>query len=295
MRLLVTGRSGQLAHCLIESAAQRSGLQLAAIGRPELDLAQPLGIEAAIAAAEPDIVINTAAYTAVELAEDEPDRAFAINSAGAEAVARAAKAAGAGLIQLSTDYVFDGELGRPYDEDDEPRPLNVYGASKREGEEKCLAVGGRAVVVRTSWIYSSHGGNFVRTMLRLAGERETVQVVDDQRGNPTSAHDLADALLDLAARMHDDPTACGGSLYHLAGTGSASWAQLASELFDQARAIGLPAARVEPIATHMRPSRAVRPRNSQLDCGRIGRDYGLALPDWQSSLSTVLARIARSR
>ena len=194
MRILVTGRQGQVVSSLIEAAAGRPRLEIIAAGRPELDLADPASVHAAIQAARPDIVVSAAAYTAVDQAEDEPEIAAAINERGAGAVAAAAAGIGAPVIHLSTDYVFSGGGERPYREDDPAAPIGVYGATKLAGERAVAAANPRHLILRTAWVYSVYGKNFVKTMLRLAADRDSLSVVADQWGNPTSAHDIADAI-----------------------------------------------------------------------------------------------------
>ena len=196
MRVLVTGKHGQVATALLERA--RAGAELVMLGRPEFDLTEPATLAKAIVAAQPDVVINAAAYTAVDKAESEPDLAHRVNAEAAGAVAAAAAEIGAPILQLSTDYIFDGSLGRPYRENDPTAPLGVYGASKRAGEAAVIKANPRHAILRTAWVYAPFGANFVRTMLRLGETRDVVRVVADQQGCPTNALDIADALLAVA-------------------------------------------------------------------------------------------------
>jgi len=257
-----------------------------------LDLAEPSGIAAALAAARPDVVVNAAAYTGVDKAESERDLAFAVNGAGAGAVATAARALGVPLIHISTDYVFDGSKPAAYVETDPTAPLGVYGASKLAGEQAVLAAYPGAVICRTAWVYSPFGANFVKTMLRLAETREELGVVADQIGNPTSALDIADAVLTLARRLKDDPAAETG-IFHMSGSGEASWADLAEAIFGASAAHGGPTARVRRITTADYPTPAPRPANSRLDCRKLAEVHGLSLPDWRPSLAAVVARLTQ--
>jgi dTDP-4-dehydrorhamnose reductase len=292
MRVLVTGREGQLARSLAERGAAHPGLSLETVGRPDLDLERPESIAAAIAAAAPDAVINTAAYTAVDQAEDDSEAAFRINAAAAAEVAAAARRAGARIIQVSTDYVFDGSAEDAYPETAPTAPLGVYGRSKLEGERGVAEANPDHLILRTAWVYSPFGRNFVRTMLNAAQTRDEVNVVDDQYGNPTSALDIADGILAILGRWPGEPGAGLGQVYHLAGTGSTSWCGLARHVFEQASALGLPAARVSPIRTEDWPTRAVRPRNSRLDCAKLERDFGYRAPPWRESVAATVRRLA---
>ena len=291
MRVLVTGSEGQVVQCLVERAASIPGLTVLTAGRPEFDLERPETIASAIAAAAPDIVVNAAAYTAVDQAEDEPDRAHRINGVGAGEVAAAARAVGAGVIQISTDYVFDGTGQGPYAEDAATGPTGVYGRSKLEGEARVREANPDHAILRTAWVYSPYGRNFVRTMMTLAATRDTLSVVGDQRGNPTSALDLADGILAMVAEW-SSVGASGGRLYHLAGMGEASWADLATAIFAECAHAGLPIATVTPIATAEYPTRATRPANSTLDCTRFEANFGFRMPEWRASLPAIVNRIA---
>jgi dTDP-4-dehydrorhamnose reductase len=288
MRILVTGREGQVAASLAERARSRSAIDLSFAARPEVDLAVPGAFAAAIEAARPDLVINAAAFTAVDRAEQEEALAFRINAEAAGEGAEMAGKLGIAFIQLSTDYVFDGTPGRPWREDDPVAPLSAYGRTKAEGERRVLAALGNPCCVRTSWIVSPFGHNFVRTMLRLAAERDEIAVVADQRGRPTSALDLADALLDLA-----DPAAAGeaGGIWHIANGGDASWAELAEEIMRVSRAAGGPNAVIRPIASADYPTPAQRPANSVLDCTKARDRAGISLPDWRDAVGPIVRRL----
>jgi dTDP-4-dehydrorhamnose reductase len=237
-------------------------------------------------------VINAAAYTAVDQAEREPERVFRVNAMGAEAVAAAAAQADAACLHISTDYVFSGDKSDPYLETDETGPTGVYGASKLEGEARVMAANPRAIVVRTAWVFDAQGKNFVRTMLRLAKSRPEVTVVADQRGCPTFADDLADALLTLGQQALARKSA--SRLYHCAGAGVTSWAQFAEAIFSASAAMGGPATSVRPIASSDYPTLAKRPANSSLNCARLLADRGVRIRSWTESLAQCVGEIAAS-
>jgi dTDP-4-dehydrorhamnose reductase len=291
VRILVTGREGQLVRSLIERARGNPDFEIVALGRPELDLERPETLAAPVRAVAPDLLINAAAYTAVDQAEDEPDRARIVNAEAPAALAAAARGCGARFIHISTDYVFDGRAGRPHREDDPVDPLGVYGRTKAEGEERVRADSPRHLIVRTAWVYSPFGRNFVRTMIGAAAAgRDTLRVVADQKGSPSSALDLADGLLAAARIWRARPDLAG--TYHLAGTGTTSWCGFAEEIFRDCQSLGLPAARVEPITTSDWPTRAPRPAYTVLDCSRFERDFRYRMPAWQDSLSLVMRVLA---
>ena len=292
MKVLVTGSQGQLVRSLIEQAAGRPGIELVSVGRPELDLEMSGSAARAIAAHRPDAVVNAAAYTAVDQAEDEPERAFRVNADAAGEVAAAARAIAAPIIQISTDYVFSGEGEDALSEDSPTGPAGAYGRSKLAGEEQVRAANPDHLIVRTAWVYSPFGRNFVKSIVAAAGDRDSLRVVDDQRGSPTSALDLAGAILDVLDRWSGGGRSGLGGTYHVAGTGETSWFGLAEEVMRRCAALGLPAAHVVPIRTADWPTRARRPRNSVLDCARFERDFGLRLPEWKQSVGEVVARIA---
>ncbi|HYW17311.1 MAG TPA: dTDP-4-dehydrorhamnose reductase [Allosphingosinicella sp.] len=293
MRVLVTGREGQLARSLAERGAAFPGLSLETVGRPDLDLERPDSIAAAIASAAPDVVINTAAYTAVDQAEDEPDRAFRVNGAGAGEVASAASRAGARIIQVSTDYVFDGTGEGAYAETAPTRPLGVYGRSKLEGELEVAKANPDHIVLRTAWVYGAHGRNFLKTMLAAAVQRDSLNVVADQRGSPTASDDLADGILALVSAWRGRPRLGLGGTYHLGGSGEASWFEFATAIFEEAARHGLVTAKVDPIGTADWPTRAARPANSVLDSGRFAADFGYRAPHWRQSTAAAVAELAR--
>ncbi len=275
--LLVFGQTGQVARelsCLAPDARF--------LGRDQADLSDPAQCGDLIRRLRPQAVINAAAYTAVDRAESEPDLAMAVNGAAPDAMAQAAAELGMPFLHVSTDYVFDGSGDRPWQVTDPTGPLGVYGATKLAGEGAVAAAGGQWAVMRTSWVFSAHGANFVKTMLRLGAEREELRVVADQVGGPTPARDIAAALLCMAQAMKDGSA---GGLYHFSGAPDASWADFAREIFAQA---GL-SCKVTPITTADYPTPAKRPANSRLDCSAITRDFGIRRPNWRDGLAEVLA------
>jgi dTDP-4-dehydrorhamnose reductase len=293
MRVLVTGREGQLVQSLIEKGRAWPEIEVIPVGRPDADLAVAGSVARAIEALRPDAVVNAAAYTGVDQAEDEPDRAFRVNAEAAGEAAAAARRIGAPIIQVSTDYVFSGEQEGALPEDSPTGPLGVYGASKLAGEEQVRAANPDHLVVRSAWVYSPFGRNFVKSIMAAARQRDTLKVVDDQRGSPTSALDLADAILRVLDGWRQGGRIGLGETYHVAGTGETSWCGFAREIIDRCEALGLPTAAVTPIRTVDWPTRARRPRNSVLDSGKFERDFGLRLPDWRQSVGEVVARLAR--
>ena len=288
MKLLVTGRHGQLARSLAERSVGRDDLELIFVGRPDVDLESPGALAEAIRAARPDVVINAAAYTDVDRAEEEPEHAFRINAEAAGEAAAAAAAVNADIIQISTDYVFNGRTSTPWREDDATGPLNVYGASKLAGEERVRAANSRHLILRSSWLVGPFGRNFVRTMLRLAADRAEIRVVADQRGCPTGTLMLADAIL---AVVDQAGTSLFGRTYHVAGKGECSWAELASEVMRASAAAGGPDARIIPIPTSEYPTKARRPAYSALDSRAFERDFSFAVEPWQPMVAGLVERL----
>ncbi|CCW20221.1 dTDP-4-dehydrorhamnose reductase [Sphingobium indicum BiD32] len=290
MKIAVTGTAGQVVTSLIERGTV-AGHDVIAIGRPDLDLADPASVVRALEAAAPDVIVSAAAYTAVDKAETESDLAHAVNGAGAGAVARAARLLDVPLIHISTDYVFDGTLERPYVESDPTGPTGVYGASKLAGERAVLDTHDNSTILRVAWVYSPFGGNFVKTMLRLAGDRDEVSVVADQVGNPTSALAIADGILQVANNMVSDGSSSLRGVFHMTAQGEGSWADFAQSIFAASAARGGPSASVRSIGTADYPTPATRPANSRLDCTLIARVHGVRLPDWRTSLDVVMDRL----
>jgi len=280
-RLAVTGAGGMLGRELVRAAAAR-GAPCVPWDRAACDVTEPAAVAAAFARARPEVVIHAAAWTDVDGCEADPERAFLVQGTGTANVAAACRAAGARLVTVSTDYVFDGTKEAPYAEDDPPAPLSVYGWSKLAAEQATLALGDAGCVARTAWLYADHGRNFLRTMLRLASERDVIEVVDDQRGCPTYAADLAEALLDLAA----DAAASG--IFHAVNGGATTWCGFAREIAARSGA----KARIVAVTTERVPRPARRPARSVLaDRRRASRGLP-ALPAWEDGLARCLARIA---
>ena len=291
MKILVTGTAGQLAQSLL-TAGLAAGVDVVALRRPQLDLTVPGTLRTALADVEPDIVVNAAAYTAVDKAETEEALAHKVNASGAGELAAVCARAGASLIHISTDYVFDGAGKRAYVESDSTAPINAYGRSKLAGEIAVAAASPRHLILRTSWIYSPYGTNFVRTMLRLGGERDTLGVVDDQLGCPTYAPHLADAILAIAAQVEgaaaSDPR---WGIYHAAGSGETTWCGFAREIFRTTKARGLRTPALNALTTSEFPTPARRPANSRLDCGKLAGTFGVRLPDWKDGTRACLDRL----
>ena len=290
-RVVLIGGKGQMAMSLARVLPAR-GFDVTVLARPEYDLTRPAEITDAIAAARPSVVINPAAYTAVDRAEIEPATAFAINRDGAAAISSAAARAGAAVIHFSTDYVFDGGKTTPYLETDATAPQGVYGASKLAGEAAVALVNPRHVILRTAWVCSADGANFLKTMLRLAAERPELRIVDDQRGSPTFAADIAEATAVIAGAIRD--TAAGApqfGVFHLASAGETSWCGFARAIMAASKDLGGPSVPVKAITTADFPTKAHRPAYSKLDTSKLARTYGIALPEWEAAMHTCLGNI----
>jgi len=293
MRILITGSSGQVGwEC--RRSLQALG-EVCGADRADGDLAQPQAVRALVRRLAPDVVVNAAAYTAVDRAEAEPDLAQAINAVAPGVLAEEVQRLGAALIHLSTDYVFDGRKPTPYVEDDPAGPLSVYGRSKLDGEQAVVASGAAALILRTSWVYAMRGHNFVRTILRLAREREALRIVDDQHGAPTWARSVAAAIAAIVARAGRDRASIAasfakqGGVFHLTAAGQTTWFGFAERLL---QAYPDPARRIrslQPITTAEYPTAARRPANSVLDCTRLLDRWGVALPRWDEALDLALA------
>ncbi len=285
MKVLVAGANGQLGSEVVR-LLQGTGHELLLPGRSSLDFLQPPQVADYVRRKRPDVVINCAAYTQVDQAESEPDLAHTINRDAAGSLAQALAVTGGRLLHVSTDFVFDGEQTQAYSETDMPNPLSVYGRSKLAGEQAVQQALPDAIVLRTAWVYASHGHNFVKTMLRLAGEGKALRVVADQRGTPTWAADIAAVILRLV-----DSDAAG--LFHYTNVGSTSWHGLACAILEEAQAIGygIKTREVEPIATSGYPTPARRPAYSVLDTSKITKQLSLSIPDWRESLRNMLEEL----
>lgn len=285
MKIVVCGRNGQVAQAL---QAQLVGLgELHVLGREQLDLAQPEALRGPLRQLAPDLIINAGAYTAVDQAEHEPERAFAINAHGPGVLAEEAARLGAPLIHYSTDYVFDGSKATPYTEQDAPNPLGVYGQSKLAGEQAIAAVAGQHLILRTSWVYSLYGRNFLLTLQRLLQEKPQLRIVDDQIGAPTWAGSIAASTRVLVERWQAGQAGAWGT-YHLTAQGETSWFGFAQAIAEQLKAQGLPCAELLPIPSSNYPTPARRPLNSRLDCSRLAHEWHIRLPHWQQALIDCL-------
>ncbi|KAA1054018.1 dTDP-4-dehydrorhamnose reductase [Azospirillum argentinense] len=288
MKVLILGTSGQVGTELMR-AAWPQGTELVGLARPDVNMARPETVEAAVAAHAPGLVVNATAYTAVDKAESDQETAFAVNRDGPARLAASCAACGIPLIHISTDYVFDGTKAAPYVEDDPVAPLGVYGASKEAGEAAVRAALPQHVILRTSWVYAAHGANFVKTMLRFGREREEMRVVADQHGAPTTAADIAATIVTIAKRIAAGSE--GGvpwGTYHFTGAGETTWHGFAERIFQRLEAATGRRPRLQAITTADYPTPARRPANSRLDCARIRSAFGIEAPRWEDSLDRVL-------
>jgi dTDP-4-dehydrorhamnose reductase len=292
MRILVAGRSGQLARSLLEAAFLARDIEVCALGRPSLDLLAPTSIPAALEATTPDLVVNAAAYTAVDAAERDAEAAFALNRDGAGALAAAAWERRCPIVHISTDYVFDGAKCEPYAEDDPPNPTSVYGRSKLAGEHAVAAANPHHVILRTAWLYSPWGRNFLLTILRLAKERPELRVVADQQGNPTYAAHLAAAILLLAPRLVAPAGEPVWGIFHAVGSGATTWYGFAAAIVAAGARLGGPRVPVVAIPHDAYPTPAKRPPNSRLACAKLARVFGIELPRWEEGLAACMGRLA---
>ncbi len=309
MKVLVTGRNGQLAQALLQKTSTHKNQRheqddFIFAGHTELDLEKTDLIAPYIQDLAPDMIINTAAWTAVDLAEDVPERAALLNTAAPYEIAKAARAINAKLIHISTDYVYSGQKETPYLESDSTAPQGVYGHTKRAGELRVLETLDKAIILRTAWVYSPFGKNFIKTMLHLAKARDALSVVNDQFGNPTSALDLADTILSIKDQwdtqrikaqksIHQDPIQ-NNKIYHCAGTGHTHWADFARHIFDVSQKEGGPTAIVTGIPTSEWPTKATRPHNSKLDCTALKQAFGVEMPHWKVSVAQTVKDVLRS-
>ncbi|WP_417539327.1 dTDP-4-dehydrorhamnose reductase [Marinobacter sp.] len=290
MRVLITGARGQVGCELMRRVPQ--GFDVVGMGSTELDIAVADQVKAVVSDVRPQLIINAAAYTAVDKAESDAERAWAVNRDGVDNLAKAAEELAIPLLHISTDYVFSGKANEPYRESDATYPSGVYGASKLGGEEALVANCRQHLILRTSWVFGAHGNNFVKTMLRLGRERDTLSVVADQHGCPTSAASIADALWSLA-RQYQKSEALQWGVYHFSGDPACTWYQFAEEIFRQAPEMGMlvKVPKLKPIPTTEYPTPAKRPLWSVLGCNRLYDVFGIAQVDWRVELGLVLREL----
>jgi dTDP-4-dehydrorhamnose reductase len=286
LKILLTGRNGQVGWELESSLASLGNV--VATDRTTLDIADPDQIRRVVRDVKPRIIVNAAAYTAVDKAESEPELAMRINGLAPGVLAEEASRLGALLVHYSTDYVFDGEKATAYVEDDAPRPINAYGRSKLAGERAIQSSGCKHLILRTSWVYGARGKNFLLTILKLAGERPELRVVDDQRGAPTSCVAIAAATAEL---MRNDAALSGAAIYHMTAAGAASWCDFARAIVARA-GLAIP---VVPIGSEAYPTPARRPRNSLLDNAKLRATFSIALPNWKADLAAVVEQLRAAR
>lgn len=287
MKVLVTGSNGQVGYCLVQQLRQQNA-DFLALDRDQLDITQRQAVWQTVSDYRPDIIINAAAHTAVDKAESEAEQAFAINRDGAAYLAEAAQQIGAAMLHISTDYVFDGQATQPYTETDATAPQGVYGQSKLAGEQAVLAACSHSIILRTAWVFGEHGHNFVKTMLRLGRERDSLGIVSDQHGAPTYAGDIAATLLHIAHHItQGKPTEYG--IYHFSGKPYVSWYQFAEAIFQQAQQQGIltNTPQLIAIATSDYPTPAKRPANSCLQLDKIQQAFGIPPSDWQQALTQL--------
>ena len=298
-RLVILGRQGQLAAALATRCAGDERFEPVVIGRDGLDLFETGSIASHIADLAPAIVINAAAYTAVDKAEDDEEAACLLNAIAPGEIAKGARQVGAPVIHVSTDYVFDGTAARAYTETDPVAPLGVYGRTKQAGEQAVMSANPEHLIARTAWVYSVTGHNFIKTMLRLAETKDRLNIVDDQLGNPTAADDLAEALLVAARQLLDRKTAGTDAalygIYHVAGTGTATWRELAEAAFRVMQAHGQSVPAVTAITSAQYPTPAARPANSRLNTSKFAAAFGHRLPPWRDSVQRVVDELLAGR
>ncbi|OOE39335.1 dTDP-4-dehydrorhamnose reductase [Salinivibrio kushneri] len=289
MRVLITGSQGQVGHCLVEQLMDNEQVTMLACDRHQLDITDRSAVMSQVSEFKPTVIINAAAYTAVDKAESDRDRAYAVNQKGAQHLAEAAEQQGAALLHISTDYVFAGDKKDAYHEQDCPEPQSVYGASKLAGEQAIQTACSKHIIIRTAWVFGEHGGNFVKTMLRLASQRDSLSIVDDQVGGPTYAGDIAQALIHIAQCIDAGNDVAYG-VYHFAGEPHVSWCEFASTIFTCAYEQGILEAvpAVTPISTAEYPTPAKRPANSRLNTSKIMAHFSIPASDWQRALSNLI-------
>lgn len=288
MRVLVTGCNGQVGHCLVNQLTDN--VELLAVDRAELDITDHGAVFDTVTVFKPNFIINAAAHTAVDKAEEEVDLSYAINRDGPRYLAEAAESVGATILHISTDYVFPGNKKGEYAEDDETDPLGIYGKSKRAGEIALAEANYRHIILRTAWVFGEHGNNFVKTMLRLGKERDALSIVGDQFGGPTYAGDIARALINIVEQLNEKPEDKKYGIYHFSGTPHVSWYEFAQYIFKEAeKAALLVSPTLSSISTDMYPTPAYRPENSKMNCTKIERVFGIEPSDWRKTLANIKA------
>jgi len=289
MRILVTGSQGQVGHCLVEQLVGMKQVTMLACDRHQLDITDRTAVMNKVSEFKPTVIINAAAYTAVDKAESDRDRAYAVNQKGAQYLAQAAEQQGAALLHISTDYVFAGDKEDAYHAQDPTEPNSVYGASKLAGEQAIQTACSKHIIIRTAWVFGEHGGNFVKTMLRLASQRDALSIVDDQVGGPTYAGDIAQALIHIA-QCSDAGNDVAYGVYHFAGEPHVSWCEFASTIFTRAYEQGVLKATptVTPISTAEYPTPAKRPANSRLNTSKMMTHFSIPPSDWQHALGNLI-------
>jgi dTDP-4-dehydrorhamnose reductase len=294
MKILLTGSKGQLGQ-EVEIAGLNAGWDIISMDLPEIDIAEINNLTRIFSELKPSIVINAAAYTAVDLAETQENTCYAVNLKGPANLAQLCSHYNSRLIHISTDYVFNGKGNRPYQEDDPVSPVNVYGYSKAEGEKAVLSGSGNHIVIRTSWLYGRYGKNFVKTMLRMGQEKKSIRVVNDQYGCPTCAYDLAEAIIVIAQRLVENRSNYSG-LYHFCGNSIITWYEFAVSIFQFAGELGISDIPVViPIPTSQFPTAAKRPLYTALDCSKIKKVFEIEFKPWQQSLKNTIHQIINSK
>lgn len=292
MKILITGSLGQVGTCLVEQLQSYPDTEILAVDRNKLDITDHIAVEETVSAFQPDVIINAAAHTAVDKAEEEVELSYAINRDGPKYLAEAANKVGAAILHISTDYVFSGDKGGAYSEVDEVNPQGIYGLSKLAGEEAVAIACPRHVILRTAWVFGEYGNNFVKTMLRLAQTRDNLGIVSDQFGGPTYAGDIAAALIDIAKKITDTNNkfdTVNYGIYHFSGLPHVSWSQFAQTIFNKAveQKVLIKSPIVEGIKTEEYPTLAKRPDNSKLDTQRIAQTFGIEASDWNAALNNL--------
>lgn len=290
MRVLVTGCNGQVGHCLVNKL--KAKVELLAVDRAELDITDRDAVSQTVIEFKPNFIINAAAHTAVDKAEEEAELSYAINRDGPRYLAEAAKLVNATILHISTDYVFPGNKDGEYVEDDKTGPLGIYGKSKLAGEVALAEANNKHIILRTAWVFGEHGNNFVKTMLRLGKDRDALNIVGDQFGGPTYAGDIANTLIEMTRQLHEEADSTKYGVYHFSGAPHVSWFQFAQSIFAEAeKASALTTPLLSSITTDMYPTPASRPENSKMNCTKIKQAFGIEPSDWQLAITNIKSYI----